>query len=123
MRTRRYARFAALALALLALAWFLPLVLSAERYRHRVAARLQQALGRPVQFGHISLKFIPRPGFSIDNVSVLEDPQFGAEPFARVDHIDCDLSLLSLLRGHAALEDLSLEGAAINLVRDSPGRW
>jgi AsmA family/AsmA-like C-terminal region len=123
MRTRRYVRLAALALALLAAAWFLPSVLSAERYRHRVASRLQQALGRPVRFGHISLKFIPRPGFSIDNVSVLENPQFGAEPFARVDHIDCDLSLLSLLRGQVALESLSLEGAAINLVRDSPGRW
>ncbi|HXJ94728.1 MAG TPA: AsmA family protein [Terriglobia bacterium] len=123
MRTRRYARIAALALALLAAAWFLPSILSAERYRHRVATRLQQALGRPVQFGHISLKFIPRPGFSIDNVSVLEDPQFGAEPFARVDHIDCDVSLVGLLRGQAALESLSLEGAAINLVRDSPGRW
>jgi hypothetical protein len=123
MRTRRYARIAALALALLAAAWLLPSILSAERYRHRVATRLQQALGRPVQFGHISLKFIPRPGFSIDNVSVLEDPQFGTEPFARVDHIDCHLGLLNLLRGKAALENLSLEGADINLVRNSPGRW
>ena len=123
MRTRRYARIAALALALLAAAWLLPSVLSAERYRHRVATRLEQALGRPVQFGHISLKFIPRPGFSIDNVSVLENPQFGTEPFARVDHIDCDLGLPSLLRGQVALENLRLEGAAINLVRDSPGRW
>jgi AsmA family/AsmA-like C-terminal region len=123
MRIRRYTRFAALALALLAVAWFLPFVLSAERYRHRVEMRLEQVLGRPVRFGHISLKFIPRPGFSIDNVSVLEDAAFGTEPFARVDHIDCDLALLSLLRGQAALASLSLDGAAINLVRNSPGRW
>lgn len=123
MGIRRYTRFAALALALLAVAWFLPYVLSAEGYRHRVAMRLEQALGRPVRFGHISLKFVPRPGFSIDNVSVLEDPAFGSEPFARVNHIDCDLALLSLLRGRASLANLSLDGAAINLVRISPGRW
>jgi AsmA family len=123
MRTRRYARIGALAVALLAAAWLLPSVLSAERYRRRVEAHLEQSLGRPVRFGHISLKFVPRPGFSIDDVSVLEDPTFGTEPFARVDHIDCDLAILSLLRGRAVLEHLGLEGAAINLVRTSPGRW
>jgi hypothetical protein len=123
MRIRCYARIAALALALLAVAWLLPSVLSAERYRHRVETRLEQALGRPVRFGHISLKFVPRPGFSIDNVSVLEDPRFGTEPFARVDHIDCELAILRLFRGQAVLESLTLEGAAINLVRNSPGSW
>jgi len=123
MRTRRFKRFAVLALALVAAAWLLPSLLSAERYRQRLGLRLEQALGRPVRFGHISLKLIPRPGFSIDNVSVLEDPAFGTEPFARVDHIDCDLAIPSLLRGRSALANLSLEGAAINLVRNSLARW
>ncbi|HEY6293116.1 MAG TPA: AsmA family protein, partial [Terriglobia bacterium] len=123
MKTRRYARFALLALAVLLVAWLLPSVFSAERYRHRLASYLEQVLGRPVKFGTISLKLIPRPGFSIDNATVLEDPAFGSEPFARVDHIDCDLNVLNLLRGRISLARLRLQGAAINLVRNASGRW
>ena len=123
MKTRRYTRFALLAVVALLVAWLLPSVLSGERYRRRLASHLEQVLGRPVKFGTISPRLIPRPGFSIDNATVVEDPAFGSEPFARIDHIDCDLDVLSLLRGQIAVVRLHLQGATINLVRNVSGRW
>jgi hypothetical protein len=123
MKNRRYVRLAVLALVLLAAAWFLPSWIHADRYRRRLQANLQQALGRPVRFGGIYLRLLPRPGFSIDNATVLEDPAFGSEAFARVDHIDCDLAAGSFLKGHIALARLHLQGAAINLVRNASGQW
>jgi len=123
MKTRRYARLALLLVGALLVAWLLPSVLSGERYRRQLASHLQQVLRRPVRFGAISPRLIPRPGFSIDNATVLEDPAFGSEPFARIDHIDCDLDVLSLLRGRIVVVRLHLQGAAINLVRDMSGRW
>lgn len=123
MKTRGYRRFAFWALVVLLAAWFLPSLLSAERFRRRLEVRLEQALGRSVHFGSISPKLLPRPGFSIDNATIREDPAFGSEPFARVDHIDCDLALSSLLRGHLDLGRLRLEGATINVVRTPPDHW
>jgi len=123
MRNRRYLRLAALALAILALAWLLPYLLGAERYRHLVQSRLEQALGRQVTFGSIAFKLVPRPGFSLHKVVVRENPAFGSEPFARVDQIDCDLAVWSLLRGRVGLARLGLQGATVSLVRDGAGHW
>jgi hypothetical protein len=123
MKNRRYLRLALLALVALAAAWFVPSLIHADRYRRGLQANLQQALGRPVRFGAIYLRLLPRPGFSIDNATVLEDPAFGSEAFARVDHIDCDLAAGSFLKGRIALARLHLQGAAINVVRNASGQW
>jgi len=123
MKTRRYRRFALWAILLLLAAWLLPSLFSAERFRRRLEVRLEQGLGRSVHLGSISPRLLPHPGFSIDNVTIREDSAFGSEPFARVDHIDCDLVLWSLLRGRLDLGRLRLEGATINIVRSLPGHW
>ncbi|HEV2426231.1 MAG TPA: AsmA family protein [Terriglobia bacterium] len=123
MKSHRYRRFAFWAILVLLVAWLLPSLLSAERFRRRLETRLEQALGRSVHFGSISPKLLPLPGFSLDNVTISEDPAFGSEPFARVDHADCDLALWGLLRGRIELGRLRLEGATINVVRSPPDRW
>jgi hypothetical protein len=123
MKTHRYRRFALWAILLLLAAWFLPSLFSAGRFRRRLEVRLEQTLGRSVHLGSISPRLLPHPGFSIDNVTIHEDPAFGSEPFARVDHIDCDLALWSLLRGRLQLGRLRLQGATINIVRTLPDHW
>ena len=123
MKSRRYVRLAFTALAALIAAWLLPSWIHADRYRRRLQANLQQALGRPVRFSAIYFRLLPRPGFSIDNAAVLEDPAFGSEAFARVDHIDCDLAVKGLLSGSIELARLHLQNAAVNLVRNSSGQW
>src|SRR5689334_15062755 len=96
---RRYARKAFIALALVACAaWLVPSFISAERYRRRLEAGLEQALERQVTFGAVKFRLVPRPGFSIERASVHEDPAFGSEPFARVERIDCELRWRSLWR-------------------------
>jgi hypothetical protein len=124
IRSRRTLRYAAGALAALMLAaWLVPSFLSAERYRRRLRAELGRTLRRPVQFGALSLHLLPRPGFSLENVVVGEDPAFGAEPFVRVDRIDCDLRWRSLWSSQMDFQQLRLEGASLNVVRNAPGEW
>src|SRR5579863_9608926 len=106
-RTSRRALVAVLFLALAA--WFLPSLVSVERYRRRLEAGLEQALKRPVDFGAVSLRLLPRPGFVIENVVVHEDPRFGIEPFARVDRIDCDLAWRSLFGSRFIFSRLHLD--------------
>jgi hypothetical protein len=66
---------------------------------------------------------LPRPGFSIENAEVDEDPDFGSEPFARVDHIDCDLRWHSLWRSRMDFAHLHLDHPSFNIVLNSRGEW
>jgi len=104
-------------------AWLVPSYLSAERYRRRLEAALKWALHRPVTFGDLSFHLLPRPGFSISNAVVGEDPAFGSEPFARVDRIECDLRWRSLWRSRLDFARLRLEHPSLNLVRNERGEW
>ncbi len=123
-RNRRRVRNFAVALLLLGLAaWIVPSYFSAERYRRRLQAGLEQALHRPVKFGSLSYRLLPRPGFTINDVEVNEDPDFGAEPFARVDQIDCDLRWHSLWRSRMDFSHLHLDHPSFNVVLNSHGEW
>ncbi|MGA2984636.1 MAG: AsmA family protein [Terriglobia bacterium] len=123
-RNRRRARNITIALFLLGLAaWIVPSYFSAERYRRRLQAGLEQALHRPVKFGALSFHLVPRPGFSLENAEVAEDPDFGSEPFARVDHIDCDLRWHSLWRSRMDFARLHLDHPSFNIVLNSRGEW
>jgi hypothetical protein len=108
---------------LILLSWLVPSLIGVERYRHRLEAGLQGALRRPVTFGAISFRLLPRPGFVIDNVVVQEDPAFGAEPFALVDRLVCDLGWANLWRPGLDIARLRLEQPSLNIVRNARGEW
>jgi hypothetical protein len=123
-RNRRRVRNITIALFLLGWAvWVVPSYFSAERYRRRLQAGLEQTLHRPVKFGALSFHLVPRPGFSIENVEVDEAPEFGSEPFARVDHIDCQLRWHSLWRTRMDFAHLHLDRPSFNIVLNSRGEW
>ena len=123
-RNRRRVRNFTIALLLMGLAaWVVPSYFSAERYRRRLQAGLEHVLHRPVKFGSLSFRLLPRPGFSIEDVEVGEDPEFGSEPFARVDHITCDLRWHSLWRSRMDFSHLHLDHPSFNIVLNSRGDW
>ena len=75
-RYHRFVRRLLIAMPLVILvAWLVPPFFSAERYRRRLEAGLQQALRRPVTFGAVSFRLLWRPGFTIHNANFF----FGAE--------------------------------------------
>jgi hypothetical protein len=124
LRYRPHARSVVLAFLLLtAVGWVVPRFFSAERYRQSVQSGLERAFGRRATFGGISFHLLPRPGFTLENVVIGENPAFGAEPFARVDRMDCDFRLRSLFPWRIDILRLSLERPSFNLVRNSSGKW
>lgn len=121
---RQHAPKAFIALLLLMLAaWLVPSFFSAERYRRRLEAGLEGALLRPATFGALSFRLLPRPGFSIENAVVREDPAFGSEPFAHVERIACDLRWQTLWRSHLEFARLHLDYPTFNFVRNAAGVW
>ena len=95
----------------------------ANRLRSRIVGSISLALGRSVDVSSVSLRFLPQPGFDLENFVVHDDSAFGAEPVLRAQEVTALLRLSSLLRGRLEIATLSLTEPSLNLVRNSEGHW
>lgn len=114
-------RIAAAALAILLILYLVRPGVS--RLKLRIANSISWALARPVAIGSVQLRFLPRPGFDLENVVVYEDPAFGAEPMLRAAEVTAVVRLTSLARGRLDISRLELSEPSLNLVRREDGRW
>jgi hypothetical protein len=121
---KRYRLVLALAIivALLAIV-FVPPLLSIGRYKSRITQVISSSLGRNVRLSSLELRLLPRPGFVITDLTVEEDPAFGAEPVLHANTVVAAIRLLSLWRGRLEVSRLSVDEASLNLVRNSAGHW
>src|SRR4051794_10699827 len=67
-------------LVLLIAAGLIAPILTADQYGRRLQASLERALGRRVEIGKVHFNVFKGPGFSVDNVTIHEDPSIGLEP-------------------------------------------
>ncbi len=104
-------------------AWLIPPFFHAGRYRHLLQSELESRLGRPVKLGAVTYRLLPHPGFSIENLVIGEDPQFGGEPFARVESAECDLPWRSLWGSQLNCARIMLDNPSVEIVRDADGQW
>jgi hypothetical protein len=121
---KRYRLVLALAVivALLAIV-FVPPLLSIGRYKSRITQVISSSLGRNVRLSSVELRLLPRPGFVITDLTVEEDPAFGAEPVLHANTVVAAIRILSLWRGRLEVSRLSVDEASVNLVRNSAGHW
>ncbi len=110
-------------------AFFLALIgiiapfVNAARFSHRIQAALQNSLGRKVTFDKVYYTLFSGPGFSLEGVSISEDPRYGIEPFAYVPTLEARLRLDQLLFGRISFTSLHLVDPSLNLVREEDGTW
>ncbi len=114
---------ALIAIVVLLAVLIVPPLVSIGRYKSRVTQLISASLGRPVRLSSVELRLLPRPGFVITDLTVEEDPRFGAEPMLHANTVVAAIRLLSLWRGRFEVSRLSVDEASVNLVRDSVGRW
>ncbi|HLH06862.1 MAG TPA: AsmA family protein [Terriglobales bacterium] len=100
----------------------IPHFLDLNSYRTQIQAKLQQALGRQVDFKDISASFLP-PSVKLQNVSISEDPHFGAGPFATVQQLNVSVKLFPLLHKDVEIQSLTLDQPHIQLIRNKQGVW
>jgi hypothetical protein len=94
-----------------------------SRLKGRIANSISRAVARPVDIGSVHLRFLPQPGFDLENLVIYEDPAFGAEPMLRAREVTAVVRLLSLVRGRLDIARLELSEPSLNLVRRADGRW
>ena len=94
-----------------------------SRLKARIANSISRAVARPAEIGSVHLRFLPQPGFDLENLVIYEDPAFGAEPMLRAPEVTAVVRLTSLVRGRLDIARLELTEPSLNLVRRGDGRW
>jgi hypothetical protein len=112
--------------ALVALAAIVP-YLPADLLRPSIERALERGLGRKVTIGGLRLTLLPgpfpRPGVTIERVTIDEDPRAGIEPMAYVESLGASIRVLSLFQRRLEFSSLNLEDATINVVKTDAGPW
>src|SRR6185437_4090172 len=106
---------AALALTVLVAVIVVPPLVGISRYKSRIARAMSNSLGRPVRLANVELRLLPRPGFVITDLTVDEDPSYGAEPVLHANTVTAAIRLLSLWRGRLEISRISVDEASLNL--------
>ena len=94
-----------------------------SRLKNRITVSLSRAVGRPADIGSVHLRFLPRPGFDLENLVIYEEPAFGWEPMLQAREVTAVVRLTSLARGRLDIAQLELTEPSLNLVRRADGRW
>jgi uncharacterized protein involved in outer membrane biogenesis len=100
-----------------------PPFLSVSRYKSRITQLISASFGRPVRLSSVEVRLLPRPGFVLSDLTVEEDPAYGAEPVFHANTVTASIRLLSLWRGRLEIDTISADEASLNLVRTGTGRW
>ena len=122
-RSRRMRWIALLVVLLIAVAAIVLPLINISRYHHTIADSISRSLGHPVHLGSVQLQLLPRPGLSISDFVVEEDPGFGAEPLLRAPSVTVSLRPSSLWRERLEVSRIDLDTASVNLVRNARGQW
>jgi len=122
-RKRKRLWLALAALAVILAVVFVPPYVSVNRYKSRITHLISSSLGRPVRLSSVEVRVLPRPGFLLTDLTVEEDPAYGAEPVLHANTVTASIRLLSLWRGRLEIDTISVDEASLNVVRASAGRW
>lgn len=124
-RHRNHTRlWLSLAVVLVVLALILvPPLVSINRYQARITRLVSDSLGRPVRLSSVELRMLPRPGFLITNLTVDEDPAYGAEPVLHANTVLASVRFLPLWRGELQISRIRVDEASLNVVRTASGQW
>jgi hypothetical protein len=106
----------------LAIAIVPPLV-SVNRYKARITHLMSESVGRPVRLSSVGMRVLPTPGFVLNDLTIEEDPAYGAEPVLHATTVVASIRLLSLWRGRLEIGRISVDDASLNLVRTPEGGW
>jgi hypothetical protein len=125
-RQRKRKRFWLLLMALAAIllaGLIVPPLVSVSRYKAQITQLISTSLGRPVHLSSVEVRLLPRPGFVLTDLTVEDDPGYGAEPVLHANTVAASIRLLSLWRGRLEIDTISVDEASLNLVRTSAGSW
>ncbi len=105
------------------LAVIVPPFINIGRFRRSIIRSVSAGLGRPVEARAVELQLFPLPGFVLHNLTISEDPAFGAEPVMTAETVTAILRPSTLWHARVEIATLRFDTPSVNLVRNAQGRW
>jgi len=99
-----------------------PFLVDTPRIHALITSNASQALGRPVKFRSMSISVLPLPAVALHGLEIADDPQFGTEPFLRLDTGKVRLKLAPLFSGRIELGGITLSKPVITVIQTPDGR-
>ena len=99
----------------------LPFLVDLNKYQERYKPLIEEALNRKVQLQDMRLTVWPRVGARVAGFSVLDDPAFSTGPFASLSSLDVGVKLMPLLSGKVEVEEITLHGPVITVIKNKNG--
>jgi uncharacterized protein involved in outer membrane biogenesis len=100
-----------------------PPLVSINNYKGRITHLMSSTVGRPVRLSSVEMRLLPTPGFVLTDLTIEEDPIYGAEPVLHANRVVASVRLLSLWRGRLEIGRISVDEASLNIVRTNEGLW
>jgi AsmA protein len=101
----------------------IPLFINANTFRPAIQKQLSQVFGRDVKFGDLSLSVI-HGRMTARDLTVAEDPAFGAGPFLTADELRIGIELRPLIVSHQLnIRSFEIDSPKINVIRAANGTW
>ena len=101
----------------------LPLFISVNQFRPTIEQKLSAALGRQVQVGNLGLSIFSG-SVSADDLSISDDPAFGASPFLTAKSLKIGVELMPLIFSRALhVTSLTIESPQVTLLHNPAGLW
>jgi AsmA protein len=111
------------AAVLLAVAISLPFLIDVNRFKPLLESELSRALNREVKLGNLKLSLLARE-VTADDLSVSEDPAFGAAPFIRAKSVGVGAEIWPFLRSRKLIvTQLTIDQPEFALLQAPSGKW
>ena len=111
-----------MAALLIAAAVFIFLIFDPNKYKTEIAAAVHDATGRELTIqGDLKLSLFPWLGVETGAMTLNNPPEFGPQPFAKIEDAAIKVKLLPLLNKEVEVDTVSLNGLYLNLVRTAAG--
>jgi len=108
-------------LVLVLIAVVLPFVVDLNAYQARYLPLIEETLNRKVTLKDLRLTILPRLGVHINEFTVMDDPLFNANPFARVGSLDLGVKFGPLLRGRVEIDQIIIRDPSVLVIKNSLG--
>ena len=89
-----------------------------EKVRPTLTAKISEAVGHPVKLGEMSLSLFPNVAIEVADVG-LENAKDSAQ--ASIKNLSLSSGLFTLLKGQVAVDDILLQGVALDVRRTAAG--
>lgn len=102
---------------------YILLIFDPNKYKAEIAAAVHKATGRELVIqGDLKLSLFPWLGVETGAMTLNNLPEFGREPFAKIQDAAIKVKLLPLFEKNVEVDAVTLHGLYLNLLRTASGR-